>query len=160
MPRHRGRHLAQRIGEDIRQHQIERAAPRELRRRKAHRLDRFHQIAGPIPTTSGLGSPLAPFVLTRARIGPNEASSECSPLSRQLCTSPMNEIFGVCNVLPIGVLQQPAYQRNKPFSVSRMQANASLPWVKVRFLGGTCMICDPPRSSSTASGRPRKCAKA
>jgi hypothetical protein len=47
----------------------------------------------------------------------------------------MNENFGVASVLPIGVLQQPAYQRSSPFCVSRMQANASMPWVKVMFLG-------------------------
>src|ERR1700722_8029948 len=95
-----------------------------------------HHAAAPIPTVSGLGSPLAPLGLAHARIGPNEASSDWPPVSRQLCTSPMNEIFGVANVLPIGVLQQAAYQRSSPFSVSRCEANSSRPWEKVRFLGG------------------------
>ena len=48
MPRHRGGHLAQRIGENIRQHQIERAALREIRSRESNRLDCLHQIAGPV----------------------------------------------------------------------------------------------------------------
>src|SRR5580698_943161 len=119
-----------------------------------------HQTTGPSPRTSGFGSPLAPFGLAQARIAPNESSSDWPGLSRQLCTSPTNEIFGVINVLPIGVLQHAAYQRSNPFSVSRIQANASLPLEKVRFLGGTWMISDPPRSSRTVSALPRKCAKA
>src|ERR1700744_2566048 len=95
-----------------------------------------HQTAAPCPTTSGLGSPLAPFGLTHARTAPKDSSSDWSGLSRQLCTSPMNETFGVANVLPMGVLQKVAYQRSNPFSVSRMQPNTSRPREKVRFLGG------------------------
>jgi hypothetical protein len=47
----------------------------------------------------------------------------------------MYDILGVAKVLPMGVLQQLAYQRSSPLSVSRMQASASMPWVKVMFFG-------------------------
>ena len=37
------------------------------------------------------------------------------------------DILGVAKVLPMAVLQQLAYQRSSPLSVSRMQASASMP---------------------------------
>ena len=74
------------------------------------------------------GSPFALFVFTHTRTGPNDASSGGAPgLSRHVCTSPTNDSFGVCSVLPIGVLQHAAYQRRRPFEVSRMQASESTP---------------------------------
>ena len=60
----------------------------------------------------------------------------------------------------MGVLQQPAYQRTIPFSVRRMQANASAPWVKVTFLGSVCTTSDPPCASKVALSCPKKRAKA
>ena len=45
MPRHRRRQLPQRIGEDVGQHQVERAVLRELRRFESGGLDHLHQIA-------------------------------------------------------------------------------------------------------------------
>ena len=48
MPRHRRCQLPQRIGKDVRQHQIERARACELRRREAGGADRLHQIAGAV----------------------------------------------------------------------------------------------------------------
>ncbi|MDB6157115.1 MAG: hypothetical protein JWO04_821 [Gammaproteobacteria bacterium] len=64
-----------------------------------------------------------------------QISGMVSAVSTQLCRSPMNDILGVAKVLPMGELQQPAYQRSSPFSVSRMQASASIPWVKIMFFG-------------------------
>ena len=45
---HRRRHLPQRVGEDIRQHQVERPARRELRRGKSGGVDRLDQVADAI----------------------------------------------------------------------------------------------------------------
>ena len=71
-------------------------------------------------------------------VNPNDASSDGAPgPSRHVCTSPMNDSFGVCSVLPIGVLQHAAYHRTSPFDVSRMQASDSRPCVNVTFFGST-----------------------
>src|ERR1700722_19308697 len=70
-------------------------------------------------------------VLTRAATGPKDSSSVAPPPSRQVCTSPTNDILGLGRVLPTGVLQHAAYQRSIPFGESRIQASASLPSVNV-----------------------------
>src|SRR5580658_8256654 len=95
------------------------------------------RAALPSPLARGFGSPDAPPVLTHVRTGPKEALSDLVGSCRQVWTSPMNEIFGVARVLPIGVLQQPAYQRSNPLGVSRMQAKDSVPCENVMFLGRT-----------------------
>src|ERR1700726_263638 len=96
-----------------------------------------HEMAAPIPTVFGFGFPLALFVFTHMRMGPKESCSGLSGVSKQVCTSPMNEILGLASVLPMGVLQQPAYQRSIPFSVRRMHAKAWVPCVKATFFGRT-----------------------
>src|SRR5882757_9803706 len=90
-------------------------------------LVRNHRIVVPIPTVFGFGFPLALLVLTHTRTGPKESCIGLSAVSRQLCTSPIKEILKLSRVLPIGVLQHPAYQRSSPFAVRRMQAKASVP---------------------------------
>src|SRR5712671_1123414 len=90
-------------------------------------LVRNHTIVVPIPTVFGFGFPLAPFVLTHTRTGPKESSIGLPEVSKHVWTSPMNEILKLSSVLPIGVLQHPAYQRSNPFPVLRMQAKASVP---------------------------------
>jgi len=48
MPRHRRCQLPQRIGEDVRQHQVERRGHGELRRRESGGANRLHQMSGPV----------------------------------------------------------------------------------------------------------------
>src|ERR1051325_1944529 len=99
-------------------------------------------MALPTPSSLGFGSPIAPLVLTHVLIGPNASSSETSEVSRQACTRPMKDNLGVGKVLPIGVRQQPAYQRKSPLGVRRRQASAPRPSVKRRFLGSTWTMSD------------------
>src|SRR5260221_14609347 len=100
-------------------------------------LARNHRIVVPIPTVFGFGFPLALLVLTHARTGPKESSIFLPGVSKHVCTSPTKEILKLSSVLPIGVLQHPAYQRSSPFPVRRMQAKASVPWVKATLRGRT-----------------------
>src|ERR1700734_1431973 len=77
--------------------------------------------------------PLALWVFTYARTGPNEASIVAPVPSKQLCTRPTNETLELARVLPTGVLQHVEDQRSMPFGVRRMQASTSLPSVKTTF---------------------------
>ncbi len=68
---------------------------------------------------------------------------------------PTNGIPGVAIVLPIGVLQQLAYQRARPFGVRRRQAIRSRPAVNVSRAGDSWKMSVPPFASSTSAARPR-----
>src|ERR1700674_3859412 len=85
-----------------------------------------------IPIELDLTSPLTLFVFTYARTGPKEASKDPC---KQECTRPTNDTRKLDSVFPMGVLQHAAYQRRRPFSVSRTQARVSWPCVKVTFAG-------------------------
>jgi hypothetical protein len=63
-------------------------------------------------------------------------------------------------VLPIGVLQQRAYQRRRPFSLSDMHASALAPSLIVTLLASVATTSVPPDSSRISSARPRKRANA
>src|SRR3979490_284417 len=92
-------------------------------------------MAAIMPPEPDLTSPLALLVFTRARTGPKESSNDPPAPSKQECTRPTNDTRKLDSVFPIGVLQQAAYQRRSPLSLSRMQAMASLPCVNVTFAG-------------------------
>ena len=70
-------------------------------------------------------------------------------------TTPMNGTPLAAIVLPIGVLQQLAYQRTSPFSVRRIAAILSVPAVKRTFAGDICTTSVPPCASRMSSARPR-----
>ena len=70
MPRHRPCQLPQRIGENIRQHQVERRASGKFRRRKAGGVNGLHQVAGAIEPG------IFPRHPDRERVAPNKLGIE------------------------------------------------------------------------------------
>src|SRR5512142_2400132 len=83
--------------------------------------------------SGGLGSPFAPAVNPHMETGPKVSST--GRAARHAASRPTKAILWVRAVLPIGVLQQDAYQRSGPLSVIRRQARRSAPWVMVTKLG-------------------------
>src|SRR3954464_14299861 len=91
-----------------------------------------------------LGAPLALFMPTRMRTGPKALSRLADGSRRQLCSRPTCETLKSREVLPIGVLQQLAYQRSMPLSLRDMQLSFSRPCVKVTCRGSVAITSDPP----------------
>src|SRR5580693_3647561 len=89
---------------------------------RARRRVRMNQSTRPAPPKgSGFGSPRAPPVKTQNRTGPNDLSTLADP-SRQARARPTKGSRLVAGVLPIGVMQQAAYQRSRPVSERRTHA--------------------------------------
>ena len=61
-----------------------------------------------------LTRPLADFVLSTIRTGPNDSCSDGELLLRQLPIKPTYGVLKSRGVFPIGVLQQLEYQRSMP----------------------------------------------
>ena len=132
------------------------------RHRKANPAKRSSGRNTSVPAGLVAASPVANFVNTRPRSGPRVFSSEGSSAGRSMhrWIRPMNGIPPVGAVLPIGVLQQLAYQRQIPRGESRMHASRSVPAVSAMCAGDIWKISVPPCGSRTSAARPRKCANA
>ena len=64
----------------------------------------------------------------------------------QVWTTPMNGTLAETQ-FPMGVRQQPAYQRISPFSESRRHRSSAAPSVIRTRAGASCTISVPPRAS-------------
>ena len=81
------------------------------------------------------GPPLANRPCTRNRVGPIASSREPEAGRRPLQSRPTNGTWRVGRVLPKGVLQHFAYQRNRPFGRRRTTARCSRPVVRSTAAG-------------------------